>query len=390
MPSTSQTSADARRSVLDAATDAHAAATRAYDLATERLAVVPDGEVGALEDARSAVAEVVASADAATGPGSRPAGLRLILAIDDLLARIEERSAAGGLEASLRIQESMVRLREVTTAEGLVEQAPRELCRALGFSRAMISRVRLSIWVPEVLEIRSDADADAGRFRAFVEQHTIPLSHMLMEAEMVRRRIAFRVLHPSEDPRTYKPIVEAAGSTSYVAAPIMPADRVIGFLHADRFAQGLQVSEADRRHLWMFAEHFGLLYERAVLVRRLETQRQELRTALRIAADRIDAVCAADIDLVSTESPRSAPQAVRRSRATGDTRLGTLFTAREREVLDHLAEGATNAQIAAALVVSEGTVKTHVRRILRKTRASSRAEAVARYLRLLQQRTGDA
>ena len=47
-----------------------------------------------------------------------------------------------------------------------------------------------------------------------------------------------------------------------------------------------------------------------------------------------------------------------------------------------MAEGATNLAIAERLVISEGTVKSHVKSILRKLRAANRAEAVSRYMRL--------
>jgi len=51
---------------------------------------------------------------------------------------------------------------------------------------------------------------------------------------------------------------------------------------------------------------------------------------------------------------------------------------RERDVLDQLAQGATTAEIATTFVISQNTVKTHVRRIMQKLDASNRAEAVAR------------
>ena len=56
------------------------------------------------------------------------------------------------------------------------------------------------------------------------------------------------------------------------------------------------------------------------------------------------------------------------------------LTQRETEVLELLARGRTNMQIAQTLVISEGTVKYHVKNVLRKLGAASRAEAVARYL----------
>jgi LuxR family transcriptional regulator, regulator of acetate metabolism len=47
-----------------------------------------------------------------------------------------------------------------------------------------------------------------------------------------------------------------------------------------------------------------------------------------------------------------------------------------------MARGASNADIANELVVSEHTIKTHVKHILRKTRAANRVQAVSCYMRL--------
>ena len=53
------------------------------------------------------------------------------------------------------------------------------------------------------------------------------------------------------------------------------------------------------------------------------------------------------------------------------------LTDREQDVLMHLAQGMSTKQIAAALVVGEETVKTHLARIYQKLGVSDRVQAVA-------------
>lgn len=61
--------------------------------------------------------------------------------------------------------------------------------------------------------------------------------------------------------------------------------------------------------------------------------------------------------------------------AQDDHRLDVL-TEREREVLVEIAHGATNAEIAATLYMAEGTVKTHIGRLLAKLNARDRVGLV--------------
>ena len=65
----------------------------------------------------------------------------------------------------------------------------------------------------------------------------------------------------------------------------------------------------------------------------------------------------------------------RANRADAAPALTERLTPREREVLQLVAEGATNAEVAETLCLAVGTVKNHVSHILGKLGARSRAEA---------------
>lgn len=88
------------------------------------------------------------------------------------------------------------------------------------------------------------------------------------------------------------------------------------------------------------------------------------------------------IHVVADGGSLFAPSVTRRlieefaHRPHGDAVDLTSLTERENEVLRLMARGLSNAEIAAALVVSENTVKTHVSRVLMKLDARDRVQAV--------------
>ena len=61
-------------------------------------------------------------------------------------------------------------------------------------------------------------------------------------------------------------------------------------------------------------------------------------------------------------------------REAGMRRLATILTARETEVMQQVAGGLSNQQIAEKLIVSEGTVKIHVHNIYRKLGINNRVD----------------
>ncbi|WP_260857279.1 response regulator transcription factor [Microbacterium sp. 1.5R] len=79
----------------------------------------------------------------------------------------------------------------------------------------------------------------------------------------------------------------------------------------------------------------------------------------------------------SSLSPRIASLLIKHVRDTEPARGdGTLeeLTEREREVLERLAQGMSNAEIARSLIVSEGTVKAHLGRIMSKWHVRDRVQ----------------
>jgi DNA-binding NarL/FixJ family response regulator len=80
-------------------------------------------------------------------------------------------------------------------------------------------------------------------------------------------------------------------------------------------------------------------------------------------------------------SPRVAAKVTQRALGERTGAAGTPFTGREHEVLELMAQGKENAEIAASLVISEQTVKFHVGNIYTKMGVSSRTAAVVAAIR---------
>ena len=102
-------------------------------------------------------------------------------------------------------------------------------------------------------------------------------------------------------------------------------------------------------------------------------QEDELAAAIRHVHDG-DAVVAPSTTRRLIEHVTSGRPSSDRAGHT-DSRLERL-TPREREVLQLIARGLSNAEIAAEFVISEGTVKVHVGRILHKLGLRDRVQAV--------------
>jgi ATP/maltotriose-dependent transcriptional regulator MalT len=173
---------------------------------------------------------------------------------------------------------------------------------------------------------------------------------------------------------------ELLGWSEYIAAPIVLGGSVIGFLHGDRSPSARTVDGADSEALASFGVCVALVYERAVLRHRLREQREELRQIATWAEVLTGELGDSSIALCEVADDRAQPAA--RPAESGRSAMRELVTRRELEVLQLMVRGETNAGIAGDLVVSEGTVKFHVKNILRKMHATNRADATSRYVRM--------
>jgi DNA-binding CsgD family transcriptional regulator len=221
---------------------------------------------------------------------------------------------------------------------------------------------------------------DPERERAFVEW----MNEQRFPAQALGR--ALTGLHPVivsdalAAAGTFRTMILFSNTPCYVAAPVAPAGRIVGVLYADRFPTGRPVDRMDRDILGAFAEDFGRIYERIVLIERMRTQRSQVRAAFEFAENMIASLAGADIELGRGAEEPFSPDGESLETPAAPAMIDELLTPREAEVLAMMVRGASNAGIAERLIIKEGTVKSHVKHILRKLDAVNRAEAISRYM----------
>lgn len=355
-------------------------AARRYREAFQECEVDPtDDPLAVVAEAIDTKAAVVRSALEARGDEDALNALEGMLDLCSLERELIEDGAKRRTFALLAVQEGLSKLRAIDDVATIVDRAPREMVESCGFDRAVLFRVHEGRMVMESAYFGEDTEG-AEKMVAFAQSVAPLLDHMLIETQMIRRHAPAIVRDARNDPRVNRPIIDFSLTHSYCAAPIMPTGKVIGFLHADRLYSGRIVDEIDRDTVWAFAEGFGYAYERTVLLERMRRQHTEVQRALASADEAARALQDADLDLRKIEPVERSPAA--RSLAEVQTRVMTMLTRREVEVLRLMAAGRTNQQIADELVISAGTVKSHVKRVLRKLNATNRAEAASAYVRL--------
>jgi LuxR family transcriptional regulator, regulator of acetate metabolism len=299
---------------------------------------------------------------------------------------VDKRTAFEATIEGLRL--GLLRLRSTTTAPKLLQQGAIELVDSCGFSRVVISRVAGSQLIPIAWHADPDNKDFNQRLNYWRESPPV-VTHAFHEGEILRRRQPVLARDAMTHPLTYKPIMIALDCRAYVAAPIAVGGRSVAVIHADRPAGNVDL--ADRAILATFAEGLAMALERSELTERIRVHEAKMRELLSTGIGLFDELVEDTVDFTrpspTAEPANPAHQELRRPERAAQTGALSLLTRREIEVLDMIASGATNVAIGEALFITEVTVKSHVQHILRKLRASNRAEAVARYMRA--RRTAD-
>lgn len=155
-------------------------------------------------------------------------------------------------------------LTEAHDEDDLLQKIPEELCRQLGFERAV-----LYLLDGDLLHIRSGYSREEPErleaLMSYLHEHPPRLNGNSVEAESVRELRPVLSRNPAADPRVSRDALEIAQSNAFAAAPVLGKDKVLGVIIADYFRQPHSISEEELILMSTFASAAGL----AIVNRRL-------------------------------------------------------------------------------------------------------------------------
>jgi DNA-binding CsgD family transcriptional regulator len=344
----------------------------------------PDAEERPLAAAASAVSQVISTAVngleqlGKRGRAKARSLTGLALRALELQQDLNHQVATHRAERYEEMQRGLGRLRRFGSSAQLLDRVCEEVVHSCGFSRATLTRVEGGEWLPWMSFFPDDRELEHD-FVEWMNKQKFPAAALGRDLTRLHPVI---VKDAVGDAGTFKPMITFSKTPCYVAAPIHPAGRMVGVLYADRYPTGRPVDEEDRDVLWAFTEDFGRIYERIALIERMRTQRSQVREAFEVAENFMASLAGAEIQLTRAPEDHGAAPDDGRSLETPEPPaiVQELLTTREAEVLEMMVRGASNAAIAERLIIKEGTVKSHVKHILRKLDAVNRAEAISRYM----------
>jgi DNA-binding NarL/FixJ family response regulator len=247
-----------------------------------------------------------------------------------------------------------------------------------GFERAIVLAIESGTLDAGATEALANSASDKLRRQALARP--IRVTRDTAEGKLIRHANG----NASSRASTTSALQTALGLGQFAIGVIAPESRALALLVLDR--ENPPVDELDQALVDAFASVLSVALAQAVLharvtelsgqLRSLSVSTQALMTELleapmTLPRDGRYASAFPHLEAIDSDAPAPNP-------------LRELLSEREITIAALIAEGRSNREIAAQLIVSSETVKAHVARILRKLNASNRAEAVSHYMRLSQ------
>lgn len=272
--------------------------------------------------------------------------------LDRRKALIESRTddiaaIASGIDGAVRA------LNDAASSTELMQRACERVAELCSARTVVLSRLEEDRIVP-VLSFSTDPDIPPS----------LPLGFDLASGSPEKHELAANTVTADEFlPESMRNTLVSNG---FSTVPVVVDGRAAAFVHVDTML------DPPRRHaLSVFAEMLGGQLERLGL----ETRRERQDVLLRDNARR----WSSNTDFDALAPRGAADSAPPPAENDMDRHLLDPLTEREADVVRLILTGASNATIAAELVITVDTVKSHVKRILRKLGATNRAELIAKY-----------
>jgi DNA-binding NarL/FixJ family response regulator len=296
----------------------------------------------------------------------------LALTLQDIRSHHRDAVNAERLRMLASARQAGSQLSPAVGTRTLLERAAKTICDLPGIERAMVFR-REGDFLRAAATVFVTHNEWARDCQAHSAEALYDLAPQRPETLIVQRRSAGIVTDAMNDPNAFQPIVHKLETTSYVGAPVIAFGEVIATIHGDAYFSGRAVDQVDRDVLATFASSLGPLVERAMLMDHLRVQQHAAEQMSRRILGQLG-------DLPLQENPpATGPSGAAPPWQTDNEVVGEL-TRREYEILQLMTRGATNAEIGRQLFLADGTVKSHVKHILRKFGVANRGQAVATYL----------
>lgn len=300
------------------------------------------------------------------------------VALVGALRRRRERGEPPRDEVLTDVARAVHRLRVIGHPEEILRSACHEAARVSG-----LERVALSALAPDGGFRVIHSVGDPGLFRALGARlegtpTSGPFPPGSPEATAVKTREPMVGGVEETDAASG---ARSLGPGTYVVVPILRSGAAVGLLHGAHHPPAA-IDAYRVAGLAAFAAVFASVWHSSAIESRWAERAGALTEAVDAVLERTVDHQGEDFRLYPGED--GAQDADDQPTSGADTARGvstSALTPRERVVLDHILAGDGNREIADALVLSVDTVKTHVKKILRKLGAANRADLISRNYR---------